>query len=800
MKAVRKSFPSYVTTVDVRKTSLKHLDNLHNAVLLFINSHPNSFGIDLSSLLSKLHNSLVSILADNSAHYMTITKELCRLYVQLARSPSGTPVSIPNDSFHAKYSAVYTTFSHIITLRNKTSSDLTLRLEATSQLQVFDRSVFALLSQYKVVVLDVSPNYKSISGHTFNGIHGISDGEILSALASMGITPSSFLHSLKLAGDEFKYEVMMTAGPNGKAVLSAREDATALVREKSLFNSFVSFTKFVGLTSMVSDLRGTVNLNKTSAPILSAVKTAKLYSFAEMGGKTRTVAMLDYWTQMALTPLHKTINSYLSILDNDGTFDQERIINIVRDWTKDGTNDIFSLDLTSATDLLPIDLQEKILSLLLMDGKAASNWKSLLVGRDFYIDDSTSIRYSVGQPMGARSSFPMLALTHHVITRVAAMRAGIDNYSSYVILGDDITLRGKGVAESYRTIMSTLGVPIAVNKSIEAKDGLFPAAEICKRIFIDGIELTSLPVKLIVKTIANGQLGATLQNQLSSRGGFSDPTVCVHYVGSLIDDKSLTDLLLLNAVPQSMSGLLDPAGPMSEDLNLSRWSKNGIIKEDDLLNCSLYTMTVEELKRVDDLLRQTDRAVEAIEYTANKSAERAPFSDLLEIFEDKPNVAKEDATSLPPINPSHPLVYACRAEYERVSGILNSLRSSDVELARKARGGLLDAMRNALTDVVFDEQIARGNVERSMLNKTLNNIRESLKPSRKGTMNFTLLLSHVGRVWSVHWEVGGECRLNSVKSTVPIATAAVKSRIGRVSAGFEGLLSPVSSGIVSKSL
>jgi len=33
-------------------------------------------------------------------------------------------------------------------------------------------------------------------------------------------------------------------------------------------------------------------------------------------------------------------------------------------------------------------------------------------------------RYSVGQPMGAYSSFPMLALTHHVIVQIAAGRAG----------------------------------------------------------------------------------------------------------------------------------------------------------------------------------------------------------------------------------------------------------------------------------------------------------------------------------------------------------------------------------------
>lgn len=35
------------------------------------------------------------------------------------------------------------------------------------------------------------------------------------------------------------------------------------------------------------------------------------------------------------------------------------------------------------------------------------------------------IRYAVGQPMGALSSWAMLALTHHFIVQYAAYRTGI---------------------------------------------------------------------------------------------------------------------------------------------------------------------------------------------------------------------------------------------------------------------------------------------------------------------------------------------------------------------------------------
>jgi len=77
-------------------------------------------------------------------------------------------------------------------------------------------------------------------------------------------------------------------------------------------------------------------------------------------------------------------------------------------------------------------------------------------------------RYAVGQPMGAYSSFPMLALTHHVIVQVAARRAGIGQwFSNYAILGDDIVIADPRVAPHYLNIMrDTLGVDINLSKSL----------------------------------------------------------------------------------------------------------------------------------------------------------------------------------------------------------------------------------------------------------------------------------------------------------------------------------------------
>lgn len=84
-----------------------------------------------------------------------------------------------------------------------------------------------------------------------------------------------------------------------------------------------------------------------------------------------------------------------------------------------------------------------------------------------WIDNPVTLRYSVGQPMGALSSWPMLALTHHVIVQIAALRVGIYNFCDYALLGDDIVIANDEVAREYHRIMTAvLGVEINDFKSL----------------------------------------------------------------------------------------------------------------------------------------------------------------------------------------------------------------------------------------------------------------------------------------------------------------------------------------------
>lgn len=71
------------------------------------------------------------------------------------------------------------------------------------------------------------------------------------------------------------------------------------------------------------------------------------------------------------------------------------------------------------------------------------------------------VRYAVGQPMGAYSSFAMLALTHHIIVRVAAIQTFTDpNKLLYAVLGDDGAMSHSRVAKRYISIFQDLGMEI----------------------------------------------------------------------------------------------------------------------------------------------------------------------------------------------------------------------------------------------------------------------------------------------------------------------------------------------------
>lgn len=109
------------------------------------------------------------------------------------------------------------------------------------------------------------------------------------------------------------------------------------------------------------------------------------------------------------------------------------------------------------------------------------------------------LKYSVGQGIGLYSSWALLAYTHHVLIRYCANKAGVQNYTSYLVLGDDVVIAGKDVADIYVKVITDLGVEISLTKSIlpgEVRNG----CEFASRLVLPGVDLSPFPVGLISKS------------------------------------------------------------------------------------------------------------------------------------------------------------------------------------------------------------------------------------------------------------------------------------------------------------
>lgn len=211
----------------------------------------------------------------------------------------------------------------------------------------------------------------------------------------------------------------------------------------------------------------------------------KLSLKEEAAGKMRVFAIVDGWTQSLLYPLHRFLFGILKGLPNDGTMDQDAAFErCIQKAIKN--NCCYGYDLSAATDRLPIDLQVAILASLIGE-RAAKAWKQLLVDRDYALRaDSQSpwvnLRYAVGQPMGALSSWAMLALTHHMIMQYCSrsLNPGLKRWEDrYEVLGDDIVIFSKDLATKYLEIMSLIGVPINESKSVVSEHR--PVVEFAKR-------------------------------------------------------------------------------------------------------------------------------------------------------------------------------------------------------------------------------------------------------------------------------------------------------------------------------
>jgi len=298
------------------------------------------------------------------------------------------------------------------------------------------------------------------------------------------------IHSFDLNWSTKDYFYSIKAGPNGKATWMSIIDAINL-HEETIRNLVILCPS---ISNEISHWR-TFSLEIFKRLCFKPTDkvreiTRKLSVIKDPGGKSRVIAIVDYYSQNVLKLMHDEIfNNILPLLPQDKTFTQDPHV--------DFEGPYYSFDLTAATDRFPVALQERVVRSLLNSSAKAKAWTNVLTDTEFYVPwENKFVKYKVGQPMGAYSSWAVFTLTHHIIVQYSANLIGKFPTKNYILLGDDIVIGGSDLAESYKAVIEALGVGISPHKTHVSTN----TYEFAKRWFRDGVEVSGIQVNAFMET------------------------------------------------------------------------------------------------------------------------------------------------------------------------------------------------------------------------------------------------------------------------------------------------------------
>lgn len=311
---------------------------------------------------------------------------------------------------------------------------------------------------------------------------------IQSAVLKEFITNWAKVRFKELQLSSMKYHTTYKNGPNGPALQTADKDLCAVMNDPVIWSALQT------ISQLCNDKLPPNDSFKTNDEYRSHSRIAQ---FPEKSGKTRTIAVIDYWSQRALKPLHKCLMKSLRRLKSDGTFSHNNVGEYAKQKTKEKSF-IFCADLSAATDRLPRWLSFSLLEGLISNSDLRSALWTILTERTFCLSWSDeTVSYGCGQPMGAYASWPLFALTHHSLAIYCGRHLkGVENY--YRLIGDDIIITDETMAQNYISLIEDLGLTINYNKTVTSHSGSDKScAEVAKQLYLNGEVLTPMTPGLI---------------------------------------------------------------------------------------------------------------------------------------------------------------------------------------------------------------------------------------------------------------------------------------------------------------
>lgn len=368
-------------------------------------------------------------------------------------------------------------------------------------------------------------------------------------------------------------------GPNGPLTLSAHRDVICLdnatcIDGRCLFDHvedlMVSLNKVEGRNlypKYNEDFRPAIETYQRRTGYIHdwSDSPGKISLIHEKSGKIRLVASPDYFSQVALEPLHRWLMNCLQNIPADCTFDQRSALPKMQAWQLKG-NFVYSFDQSSCTDLFPFEFQLSVLR-----GRFGSpvceSVRSVMVDRDWELKlpsgKTKTVRWSVGQPMGLMASWPLMALSHHLLVQYArwiscgrSFPRGDKPFDRYVICGDDIVIADRAVAQAYLSVVKRLGMKVNKSKShiSGGTTGVDPISEFAKVTVWKGRVLFPIRPRMVLSAIRDWRQAVPLITDIRQLSGFSAKRKTVERVIRHHLPKGGRYLIPLLSIPLELGG------------------------------------------------------------------------------------------------------------------------------------------------------------------------------------------------------------------------------------------------------
>jgi len=282
-----------------------------------------------------------------------------------------------------------------------------------------------------------------------------------------------------------KYHFSCKNGPNGHALHRSDLDISAVINDPLIYKAIRDVEGALGDYSPME----VYGINPDPTYIHS-----RLNQISDKAGKTRTIAIIDYYSQRCLKPLHDFLMKTLRSLVSDGTYSHQNVGKYAQQTTLE-KGYIYCADLTTFTDRFPREIQRVLLKEIVKEDVLSDAWWTLLAERTFKLQWSDErVTYACGQPMGAYGSWALCSLAHHLVVEYCGYLAGVkDIKTKYRLIGDDVIITDRGTAENYQKLILALGVEINFGKTVQSAEASeFSGAEVAKQLYLNGTCLTPI--------------------------------------------------------------------------------------------------------------------------------------------------------------------------------------------------------------------------------------------------------------------------------------------------------------------